>query len=183
MNDAKRETVTVARAIEICERRKALTLYIGAGGLGGLGLFGAGDLASWMFQRVPPIMSALFYSGILLGGFCLGRAYSGYEYRATSLKRQIDDGGKLDDTILADEVSPREAKAFYGASMVLVTLAGIILLLTAWWSVNYDDPASSTQSAQSIQSPAPRVLPTAPSTAPPASPTAPPAPSCKQFTG
>jgi hypothetical protein len=134
MSDAERETVTVARAIEICERRKALTLFIGGGGLGGLGLFGAGDLASWMFQRVSPVMSALFYSGVLFGGYCVGRAYTGYEYRETALKRQIDDGGKRDDIIFADEVSPREAKVFYGASLILVVLAGIILLLTAWLS-------------------------------------------------
>jgi hypothetical protein len=127
---------TVGRIIEICERRKALVLYLGGGGLGGLGIFGAGDAASGVWQTAPAMWRTLFFTFALLTAYCFARAYGGYEYQATQLARRIADG-ELDTTVRLSgrEAMPVSAKVFYYASTILLVVTASCLLAAAWASL------------------------------------------------
>jgi hypothetical protein len=124
---------TVRREIEVAQRRKELTLYFGGGGLGGLGLFGAGDVATGIWARAPHVLLPLFITLILVTGYCLARGYSGYEYRATTLERDIKDGRRQETDDVGDAVS-KAVKVYYTASTISLATTASCLLLAVWWA-------------------------------------------------
>src|SRR4051794_8324482 len=85
-------TPTVGRAIEICQRGKELSLYLGGAALAGIALLGAGDLGSSIFSDAPPVLRPLFVSLALISGALIGLSYSAYEWEITRLQRAIADG-------------------------------------------------------------------------------------------
>lgn len=126
---------TVQRGIDKCRRRKELTLFIGGGGLGGLALFGAGDLAGGFFQHVPGEVTAIFVTLALMSGLCLAFAYSGFEYEATLLERQVEDKKLLATGFLpATWRLPRPAEYSYRAATILIPCTGAWLLVAVWWA-------------------------------------------------
>jgi hypothetical protein len=129
------ERQTVQRGIDKCKRRKELTLYIGGGGLGGLALFGAGDLAGQFFQHVPGEVTAIFVTSALVSGLCLAFAYAGFEYEATLLERRIQDKEiAATDSLPTTWRLPRPAEHLYKAATILVVVTGVWLLVAVWWA-------------------------------------------------
>ncbi|MBB5856286.1 hypothetical protein ACFQ05_25760 [Amycolatopsis umgeniensis] len=123
---------TVRREIEVAERRKGLTLYLGGGGLGGLGLFGAGDVATGIWDRAPGVLLPLFVTMVSVTGYCLARGYGGYEYRATTLERDIEDGKRKEADEVGDTVS-KAVKTYYTLAPVCLVLTAACLLVAVWW--------------------------------------------------
>jgi hypothetical protein len=126
---------TVRRSIEICERRRSLCVYI-AGGLGGLGIYGAGDAASaGIFDTAPAVFLPAFLSSAVCSAAFIAWAYSGYEYHATCLKRRVDDEQLAYSSVLTEkESTPSEAKFTYLLGTIFLGFTAIILLVSAWWA-------------------------------------------------
>jgi hypothetical protein len=124
---------TYQRRAEKCRRGVARTGYVAAG-LGGIGLFGAGDVASQVFQNAG-VLRALFFSAVLIAGAALACAYYSFEWEAVRIERSMADG-----VLVAGEPIPADwgtpvAEHYFRVGLGLVILAGLILLAAAWWSM------------------------------------------------
>jgi hypothetical protein len=125
---------TVKRSIEICERRRTLCVYV-AGGLGGLGLFGAGDAASaGVFGKAPAFFLPLFLSTAILSGALIAWAYSGYEYHGVCLQRKVEDSQlQPSDVLQPRDSTPTEARISYLLGTIFLGVVAAVILVVASW--------------------------------------------------
>lgn len=116
------------------QRREALTTWIGAAYLALTAL-----MTTKVFDeaRVPTILPALLVTLIVVGGGFLGLARVGFEWKATELQRNIDDGryAMNDQLSAADETWPQTVEHFYTISLCFIVAAGAVMVACAWWPV------------------------------------------------
>ncbi|MGI5292199.1 hypothetical protein ACQEVF_54120 [Nonomuraea polychroma] len=121
----------VALIVDKYKRRKLLTVYL-SGGLGGLGLFGAGDLAANIFSKSPALFAPLFITFALTTAILFAFSYVGYEWQETLLLREFP---KEDDRWLTERVwkPPARTEICYRAGFIFLGATGTCLLFAAWW--------------------------------------------------
>ena len=99
---------------------------LGGGGLAGLVVLGAGDLAAYVFSRAPAVLLPIFGVAVLITGCLIGLAYSNFDAQARTVQRLLDAG-----TLAAPAPGQerlRRASAFRGASMVALLVTALILV-------------------------------------------------------
>ena len=62
------------------------------GGLAGLVVLGAGDLAAYVFSRAPAVLLPIFGVAVLITGCLIGLAYSNLDAQARTVQRLLDAG-------------------------------------------------------------------------------------------
>ncbi|MFG1622518.1 hypothetical protein [Kribbella sp. NPDC049227] len=121
-----------SRQIAKYQRRMRLCFYF-TGGLGGIALYGAGDVAAGVFND-RPFYRAVFFSLALGAGGLLGLAYGGFEWASTRLERLVEDGvvKKTDPYDRKKYPPPRVRDWIYRGGTVLTVAAGGWLLFAVW---------------------------------------------------
>ncbi|MFD7258400.1 hypothetical protein [Streptomyces sp. NPDC059874] len=101
-----------------------------AGGLAGLGLFGAGDLGSTIFTGLP-WLRALFILSAMAAGVPLAKAW----VKCLLLDAVIDreHGHELTASRGCEELPPI-IQRYVRAAIVLIILSAVLLVVAAFWS-------------------------------------------------
>jgi len=127
-DSSHRGSATIADTLEAASRGKDLAGLLGGGGLAGLVVLGAGDLASYVFSRVPAVLLPIFAVAVLITGCLIGLAYSNFDAHARMMQRVLDTG-----TLTPEDPAPtldrlRRATALRWASMVSLIVTALILV-------------------------------------------------------
>lgn len=126
-------SITYGRQRQKYERRGQLCTYL-TGGLGGVALLGAGDVANGLFLEVHPVLRAGFFTLVIVTGGLLGLAYTGFSWAKTVLDRLVEDG-TVSDSATYDRTKyppPRQADMLYRIATILVATTALWLMTTAW---------------------------------------------------
>lgn len=125
--------LTVAEGVDLCRRGKDMATVLGGGGLAGIVVLGAGDLAAYVFEHAPSVLVPAFTVAVLLTAYLLGMSYSGYDRQGRNLERLLDDG-----TVTADAAAPgvgliRRAAAFRKSAMIGLTITSLVFVVASLW--------------------------------------------------
>ncbi|MEU1895761.1 hypothetical protein [Streptomyces pristinaespiralis] len=101
-----------------------------AGGLAGLGLFGAGDLGNKIFTGLP-WLRALFILGAMGAAVPLGLAWE--KCLRAEAKIDRDHGHELAASRGSEDL-PRIIRTCVRAAIVLIVLTAALLVMAAFWS-------------------------------------------------
>lgn len=122
---------TASSCIDTCSRGKDLAVLLGGGGVAGLVVLGAGDLASYMFSHAPAVLLPLFVVSVLLTAFLIGMSYSSYDQQISVLQRQLDDGSLAPDDVIVDPGRQRRAVRLRRWSLVFLLATALILVVAS----------------------------------------------------
>ena len=123
-----RGPATVADTLDAATRGKDLALRLGGGGLAGLVVLGAGDLASYIFSRAPAVLLPIFGVGLLITAPLIGLAYSNFDAQARSMQRLLDTGTLAPTAPAPAPDRLRRATDFRWAAMVALFGTALILV-------------------------------------------------------
>ncbi len=118
----------MADTLDAASRGKDLARLLGGGGLAGLVLLGAGDLASYVFSRAPAVLLPIFGVAVLITGCLIGLAYSNFDAQARTVQRLLDAGTLAPAAPAPGQERLRRASAFRWASMVALLVTALILV-------------------------------------------------------
>jgi len=125
--------LTVGEGIDVCRRGKDLALLLGGGGLAGLVVLGAGDLASYVFGHAPAALIPAFVVGVLLSAYLIGMSYSEFDRQGSRLERLLDDGTVTAEAAAPDAERIRRAAGLRRAAMLLLLLTSLVLVAASLW--------------------------------------------------
>jgi hypothetical protein len=122
------------------DRLVGLATYVG-GGVGGLGLLGAGDLGNSLFGDVPTWIASLFVTSAIAAGACAALAYSGVRWAKLELDQYLADNATGEHAIDEDSLlesrsdlpaQPIRAHNCLRAAVLLVVFSGLWLIVAVW---------------------------------------------------
>lgn len=120
---------TVRSRLRKYKRREAMTVWVGAGFAGFIAILGLDVVASaplWI-QRIAVTL-------IILGALALAMARVGFEWKATIIKRHLEDGKVTEtDTYPSDSAWPGKEERFWTLALLSIILTGLVCLLAVWW--------------------------------------------------
>jgi hypothetical protein len=118
------------------KRRERMILWVGAGLLGLIAL-AAGDMASAALGDAPDWLVALMLTCLVLTGAFLALARVDFEWQATGIERDLQDGtvGKDDPLPASVQAWPRNAERWWNIGFGLIILAGLLFVTATWWAV------------------------------------------------
>ena len=122
---------TYQKRLRKYHRRERLITWIGAGYVALIAM-----MTTKAFEKAgaPQVLDALLITLIGIGGYCLGRARVGFEWLATLIDRQIEDGDvKLENQMPVTDVWPKNLDRYWFASIYMISAAGVVVLIIVWW--------------------------------------------------
>ncbi|HEY5881496.1 MAG TPA: hypothetical protein VIU11_21480 [Nakamurella sp.] len=125
--------LTVGEGIDLCRRGKDLALLLGGGGLAGVVVLGAGDLASYVFGHAPAVLIPAFVVGVLLTAFLIGMSYTEFDRQGRRLERLLDHGTVTAEATAPDTDRIRRAAGLRRTAMLVLLLTSLVLVAASLW--------------------------------------------------
>ena len=114
-----------------------MTIWVGAG-LGGLIVLAAGDIAEIVGGgAVPPVVTAVILTLIVVSAGTLALARVGFEWAATELERELHGQPTKERQKLPQQHQdwPLQPELMWRCSFYSIILAAVGFLVGVWWSV------------------------------------------------
>ena len=125
------QTDTYRSRLRKYQRRERMTIWIGAAYAALIALM---TTKSFDQSNSPAALNALLVTLIVGGGLCLGRARIGFEWLATQIERQLEDGeAKPTDAFPVNDLWPTGIDRYWLISLYLIALAALSMLVSVWW--------------------------------------------------
>ncbi|HEX2104961.1 MAG TPA: hypothetical protein VHF51_14995 [Solirubrobacteraceae bacterium] len=118
------------------ERRETMVRWVGAG-LGGLIALAVGGLDDDLIGDAPEWLAALITTSIVLAGGALARARIKFEWAATQLRRDVEDGVAAPAANLAADRHdwPDDGELAWLVGLVAAFLSGVAYVIAIWLGV------------------------------------------------
>lgn len=112
------------------QRRERMTIWVAAG-IAALIAF----VSARALDGAPPVFTKVIFTCAVVGGFLVAFARVGFEWRATLLKRKMNEHAVSGNASLADEDErwPRWPEIFWLSCLAVIALAWTSMLLGIWW--------------------------------------------------
>jgi len=120
---------TIRGRLRQYKRREAMTVWIGAGYAGFIGLLSL-DIAA----GAPRWLLCIAITLIVVGAGTLAMARVGFEWKATIIERHLEDGTVKDtDAYPSDSAWPSQEEGWWTLALSLIILTGAVCLAVFWW--------------------------------------------------
>jgi len=129
--DYKKDTIQLR--LDRYDRRIRHSNWIGGGYLAIIGI-----IATGLFDDIPHIFLSLVVTLVVLGGWAAATVRVKYDWASTQLKRSVKNDSSLtnESKIAADYLElPSRAEIAWDTALLLLTIAGLTLLIGAWYKV------------------------------------------------
>lgn len=118
---------TYCERLDQLKRREQMTVWVGAG-LGGLIVL----MTTGIIMDAPTVLNSIMATSIVLGGGSLAVARVKFEWEATKITRQVQDGEiKISDSV--EGCWPEDTKRYWSTALLFIVLSGCLFILAVWW--------------------------------------------------
>jgi hypothetical protein len=120
---------------DVYERRRRIISHAYAVALGGVGIFGAGDLGAKILVDLAPVFFApIFVTSVLVSAAVLAYAYGKFDWEITCIERGLKGGSLNDANRVAKSCAARSAETAYKLATLLLMVPPSVLLVATWWA-------------------------------------------------